>query len=555
MSITNFKWTGILSIAFLLAVAGCSKKELSATNNGNTPPPTGTASQLLADSMYLYAQQVYYWNTQLPNYQTFNPRQYVNANDSLGLANEQFAYTRIPKDANGNIYEQRVSYDQYGTPHPDNTEPKFSYIEYTSQTINGGTGYEPFRSSFSQRTTMQTLDGKDNSLGLVVGFIPASLTYDSTTASNKDSTVGLVRFVIKGSPADQAGLKRGNVILKYNDNAWSYDNNLSDITNALKGNTLKLMVYDPYMKDTTTVPIQKGVYTYNPIFKSTVLSFGGHKIGYLSFYTFSDSLKNAGPVLDTAFNSFANQGVTDMVVDLRYNGGGYVNTAQHLVELLVPSSANNKIMFTAYYNQMMVNKQATMLKNVPLDYDNPSAGNSFSVDYSPAAQTTNIIKQGNVSNVSNIYFIVSSGTASASELVINSLKPYANVTQISSDFSDTTSFTYGKPVGFFEIRIGKFSMWTPNFEMKNAQGIGGYYKGLQSKYKRFDDITRDFGDPEEASLAQAIYSISGVNVYQSSTIFNNYSEKVINSTIMKTRSVGQIYRASDMIGKPNKVFN
>ena len=79
-------------------------------------------------------------------------------------------------------------------------------------------------------------------------------------------------------------------------------------------------------------------YTVNPVLKYTTFDEGGgHIIGYIVFNSFTSDA-NADPVLNTAFNYFTSQGVTDLAIDLRYNGGGYVSTAQYIDNLIVPSA-------------------------------------------------------------------------------------------------------------------------------------------------------------------------------------------------------------------------
>jgi len=478
-----FKKKSFFALLFIMAAlsitVSCKKVVDNINNNGGT----GSTGTTLYDSMYLYAQQVYYWNTDLPPYNTFNPDQYKQSNDSAGLAAEMFAYTRYAKSGD-TLYEQLITYNQYGNPVPNNSTPKYSQLYYTTDLYNGNAASAP---NSKGNNLAMSLNGQDNSFGLMVGFVPASITNSSiitVTQNNRDSTVCFIRYVITNSPAYQAGLRRGDIILTINGQAWDYDNNLSDINNALfspSATNLQLSVYDPYQQDTLkNISLQTKTYTFNPIFKSEVLTYGSHKIAYLSFLAFTD---NAPALLDSAFQSYASQGATDIVVDLRYNGGGDVSTAEHLVNLLAPSSANNKTMFTEYYNQTMQKGQATLLKNVPIDYDNPSDGNMSQVDFSPTAQTTKVSKAGSVTGLTHVYFIVSSSTASASEIVINCLSPYVSETQLSAWFSDTSSFTYGKPVGFFDIRIGNFTLWTPEFETRNANGYGNYYQGLQSNFQ------------------------------------------------------------------------
>ncbi|HKG08249.1 MAG TPA: S41 family peptidase, partial [Pedobacter sp.] len=228
---------------------------------------------------------------------------------------------------------------------------------------------------------------------------------------------------------------------------------------------------------------------------------------------------NSVPVLDAAFQNFASQGVTDLIVDLRYNGGGYVSTAEHLINLIAPSTANG-VMYKELFNATMRDGKATIMKNQPILDENEKVRftdgrmvNYFDdVDYSVAANTSSFNKAGNLNNVTNIVFIVSGSTASASELVINSLKPKMNVKLVGEQ-------TYGKPVGFFPIRLeNKYDVLYAMFETKNALDQGGYFAGMIPDFREenqastfFDDPRYNFGDQNEPYTAIAIKTLNPSN--------------------------------------------
>src|SRR5690606_31497884 len=117
------------------------------------------------------------------------------------------------------------------------------------------------------------------------------------------------------------------------------------------------------------VTLTKTTYTSNPVLKDSIYTENGKVIGYLAYARFSN-LANSQNALDQVFSKFANAGVTNLVIDLRYNGGGYVQTAEKLVNLIAPSSIDNKLMFTEYYNSTMQKNQAVILKNQLLLDDN-----------------------------------------------------------------------------------------------------------------------------------------------------------------------------------------
>ncbi|MBO9619972.1 MAG: hypothetical protein J7539_13160 [Niabella sp.] len=544
-------------VLFAVILVSCSKKD-----NGNvTPPPppaTGTYQQLLADSLFLYAKQIYYWNISLPDSATFNQRSYVQNDTLTGLQNELFALTRYAKnpDNSNKSYEQAIKYDRYGNPQDDNTECKYSYVEKTSDLYSGGVV------SAQPGTLKMTLDGKENQLGFIVGFIPVdSLSGAQKIAyTNKDSSVALVRAVTKGSPAYNAGLRRGQIISKFNGNKWSYTNNQSQISNALAANSITLTLYKPSRDSSWDLNFSKALYTFDPVYKDTVLTINGKTIGYIAFKSFTDLNSNAKASLDNSFGKFGN--VTDIVVDLRYNGGGYVETAKYFANLLLPASASGKTLFGEYYNLTMQNGQATLLKNQQVyNADNtPKGTNYFSYDYSIGKNTTLAVKQGsfNSSNsIKNIYFIVSSATASASELLINCLRPYfTNTYLIGAAFSDYGKTTYGKPVGFFEIRLGKYSVFMSNFETKNANQISGtqlgsYYTGIPTDLQAFDDISRDFGDPNEKCFLYTIRKITGNNSYLPAISLSRdaagFSTGTASVPIPVGRGIGAVTQIHDMI--------
>ncbi len=132
-------------------------------------------------------------------------------------------------------------------------------------------------------------------------------------------------------------------------------------------------------------------------------------------------------------HSLLTDGVADLIIDLRYNGGGFVNTAEYLINLIAPPTVTGT-MFVEYYNKTMQDGKASILKNQPLLDENDqiqySGGKIVTyadVDYSVTGNTIAFSKKGSLSTVANVVFLVSGNTASASELVINSLKPHLNV--------------------------------------------------------------------------------------------------------------------------------
>src|SRR5690606_12602530 len=172
-----------------------------------------------------------------------------------------------------------------------------------------------------------------------------------------------------------------------------------------------------------------------------------------------------------------------LIVDLRYNTGGYVNTAIYLNNKIINSAGNGKLMFSYEVN-----------KNLELERKNGS------LDFVPEN-----FKRNNNTEIKNVYFLVSDMTASASEIVISALKPYMNV-QIIAEYQST----YGKPVGFFREDIkDKIGLWAASFKIVNADGFTDYWDGIVANRKNvLDNIYLPLGDPDENMIKTALTHIS-----------------------------------------------
>ncbi|WP_293306970.1 S41 family peptidase [Pedobacter sp. UBA5917] len=470
----------------LLVVVGitvsCKKSKNDQDANNVPQGASGTRAELTKDSIYLYAQQTYYWNVGMPSYSSFNPRQYTTNNAVLA------ALKALPSTGG---------------------KDKYSFID--DGTVAG-------------------------ELGGVAGDFGFSVFFAGTNDLR-------VKYVYATSPAANQGLKRGYQITKIN---GSTDINTSDasinyVVNAIFGSgaTVSLTIVKP---DGTSqdVTINKATYNINPILFTKTYTIGAKKVGYIVFNSFTT---NSATLLDAAFAQFATDGVNELVVDLRYNGGGSVATSEAFSNLIAPVSQNGKIMYTTYWTQTMQDGAATILQNQKF-YGKDTQGNTrlfsmFDYSYKPTIAAGNqelFTKRGTLNGLNRVYFVVTSGTASASELLINNLKPVMEVKLVGKK-------TYGKPVGFFSIRIDKNDLYIPQFETKNQLNQGGYFDGMAVDKDVADDVTKDFGDPTEKMLAQALY-------YSANGSFSALAkDNVISSTSPLSRS-----QFEDVSGKMDQGF-
>jgi hypothetical protein len=451
----------LITVLVIAVVPSCKKdSKKNSGNNTDGPSKTGTTMDLIKDSIYLYTKEDYLWHDAIPDYAAFNPRSFSGSDDLSALQKEVDALSQYKTNTTtGRPFE-------YYEPSPG--EAKYSFVD----------------------------DGSESSrLNAVTGDFGFGLVYISVDDLR-------IKYVYPNSPADQQGIKRGYKITRINDHSGSsltYDNgsNTNYVINAYSNSSTISMTLKRPDNTTFEANLNATTYTVQPVLTHKVITSGTHKIGYIVFNSFT-SPSTAQPGINAAFADFG--AITDLVVDLRYNGGGYVSTAEYLDNLIVPSSKSGTLMYNTYYTDNLVNHKAPLLKN-QVRSDGGGLYNLADQDYSVAANVTKFAKQGSL-NISRVFFIVTGSTASASELTINNLRPVMDVKLIGST-------TYGKPVGFFDIDINKYQLYIPEFSTKNSAGQGDYYDGLTpgdaiQGVEDNDDVTKDFGDVTETLLAHAI---------------------------------------------------
>jgi C-terminal processing protease CtpA/Prc len=192
----------------------------------------------------------------------------------------------------------------------------------------------------------------------------------------------------------------------------------------------------------------------------------GRKVAYLFFRNFVTPSRAA---LDEAFNALRDVGATELVLDLRYNGGGLVSIAEHLSSLIGGSRTDGQV-FAEYFH---------------------NARNAF------RNEITRFEAKPNALAVQRLVVITTGGSASASELVINSLRPFMPVVTVGQT-------TYGKPVGQYGITMCDKVLYPVAFTLRNARGEGDYFSGIAADCPAADDPNHQLGDPQEASLAEAL---------------------------------------------------
>ncbi|MFE3869540.1 S41 family peptidase [Flavobacterium sp. LS2P90] len=311
-----------------------------------------------------------------------------------------------------------------------------------------------------------------------------------------DQLIGYVRYILPNSDASTKDIKRGDLFYGINGIQLTLSNYQTLL--ATDSYTLNFADYDgtTFIANGKTVALTKTTLEENPIFINKVITSGTHKIGYLMYNGFYSNYDNQ---LNDAFGTLKTQGITDLVLDLRYNSGGSVLTATRLASMI-----------TGQYTGQLFSKQQWNSKiNSYFETNNPEALKNNFTDKIGSTPVNSL-------NLSKIYILTTKSTASASELVINGLKPYMEVVQI----GDVTT---GKNVGSVTLydspTFGKanrnpnhrYAMQPIVLKIVNAAGFGDYFSGLVPNYVLKENLANldILGNTTEPLLSTAIGKITG----------------------------------------------
>lgn len=377
----------------------------------------------IRDSVYIYAKDLYLWTDAMPDIFRFRPQSYRAPEDVITVV-------RTYSPVQNGFFVDRFSF----------VLPKASWDNTASGNRSDyGAGYR-FRTADDLR----------------------------------------ISYVYSESAMGKQGVQRGWRLLKVNNiTPDTSAATVSQLNNAFSTSTSLTVDFLKSDNTPTTLTFSPDTYVANFILDKRVIPYSGKKIAYLVLNSFlgANTGKDTQTALSAAFNEFSLQGATELIVDLRYNGGGYVFLAAHLSNLIAPASAKGQLMFKEVWNEQYKKFNET-----------------FTFDDSPDKL-----------NLSKIVFITTASTASASELSINNMRPYLEVKIIGTK-------TSGKPVGFPVIPI-IMSSSNPSlnyvvapvaFQNFNAKNFGDYFGGLPPDKVQIDDVAKNFGDTSEACLKDAL---------------------------------------------------
>ena len=287
-----------------------------------------------------------------------------------------------------------------------------------------------------------------------------------------------VLFSYPGTAAYTAGIDRGCVIEKINDSSVIEIDNFDFFFSYDPGSTK--FDFTDHNGVPQSITLTKEKYYMKGVLFADIYELNNKSVGYIVFQSF---LEYAEEELVDAFETFHSAGVSEIIIDLRYNSGGYVSIAEKLANILIPESKVGSVFYTLKHND----------------------------DRSPIQDTTVHFRNNSLNlNLNRVFFITNEYSASASELVINCLKPHMDVKTIGNT-------TYGKPVAMYGFNFQDWLVLPVTAKTINSEGYGDYFEGITPQRKVVDESAFAWGDLNEPSLHQAFYFIEN-EVFDASAI-------------------------------------
>lgn len=467
-SLNTLFWVATIGLFF----TACSKKDDPQPKSGTGKTEKlveKTAEEELNEKVHNHLRTYYLYNDE---YKTLNP--------NFKQAYDKFLTNTLMSMKTNVLDKKKNSKGKYQL---------FSYIEKLDPNLTGGSGTSSSRAA---------VEAKEKEYTFGIAAATPFLTNINVNGQVKKVVVFSIKGIYPGSPAEKAGLKRGDDIVMYNgeykDSITWYDPYVEFLLPSKAGITAKMKTKAGKEVELTTVAME-----CNPILKTHIYKKGRYTIGYLVYESFDSGFDEE---LFEVFKKFKTSGVTDLIIDLRYNGGGDVQSANLIATCTAGDQSLDKVFASFEYNP-------TRMKSIVKDEY------KFSRTYKNLHDIS--LSEGYL-NLKKVYCLVSGSTASSSELVINSLRG------IDVDVVLIGTTTHGKNVGMEVVELedkdkNKYRLAPITFKSANAKGFSAYEMGFKPNIEldevennRKDQIFQGFGDfatAEEIMYTRAIKEITG----------------------------------------------
>jgi C-terminal peptidase prc len=278
-----------------------------------------------------------------------------------------------------------------------------------------------------------------------------------------------VSQVFPESPASDAGLSRGDRLVEIGGRPVASLISSGEIGSAFGPSEIGVetsVVFTNQSGARQEARMVKRLVTIPTVSLTRTYDVGGRRVGYIFFRNFVEPSYDA---LEQAFTELSAARVNELVLDLRYNGGGLVNVAQHLASYIGGARTDGQVFAEYFHNDK----------------------NAF------RNRIIRFVNKVQRLTLNRLIVVTTSSSASASELVINALRPFMPVVVIGGT-------TYGKPVGQYAIPFCDKVLAPVSFSLRNADGQGDFFDGFAPNCTAPDDIGHQLGDPDEGSLKEAL---------------------------------------------------
>lgn len=325
----------------------------------------------------------------------------------------------------------------------------------------------------------------------------AGMKYGLGRISGTNFIFAYLQYILPGTSAEEAGLTRGTVFTEVNGQKMTLDN-FEDLLDNTSFTINKGSIQDGTIVMTDeTVTLHHSEYTANPVYLAETLELEGKKIGYLMYNGFVADFDGK---LNNAFGKFKADGVTEFILDLRYNGGGSVESAVDLASMITGQFEGQVFMKEVWNSKY----QEHFEKNNPENLLNR---------FNPQIRTQEAI---NSLSLSRVYVLTTARTASASELVINGLEPYIEVIQV----GDVTTGKFQASATLYDSddyqkeganENHTYAIQPLIFKSANSEGKTDYVNGLSPDIEYIEDLNDlgTLGDTSEPLLKAALNHLFG----------------------------------------------
>ncbi|MEP3371134.1 MAG: S41 family peptidase [Maribacter dokdonensis] len=480
----------IIVFAAVLALSCSKDDDLSLPN---TVDPDGSANVEVQDFMWKAMNFWYFWQ--------------ANVDD---LADDRFENTE----------EGRAAYTTF----LDSEDDPASFFENKLQYIEDRFSF--FNEDYRELTN--SLAGISKSNGLEFGLVQFQ---------DSDEIFGFVRYIVPNSNATSANIQRGDLFTGVDGQTLTIDNYIGLLFGDNDTYTLNMADFENGNivpnEEEVTLTKEEGL-AENPVFLSKSFTIAGENIGYIMYNQFTNEYDDD---LYAAVQDLKSAGITNLVMDLRYNPGGSVNTTRLLASMIYGTNTSDIFLRKRYNDKLQEQFNDSQLEVYFADKINGETINSLGFN--------------------KLYVITSASSASASELLINSLEPYIDVIQIGdvtrgkNEFSTTLVDDRENSYLYTPSRVNNINpdnQWAIQpliGRNENADGFYDFTSGLQPDYELKEDYSNlgIIGEENEPLLAKAIEVITGttgkrdftvkypINIISSSKENSLMSDKMVDDTV------------------------